>query len=1164
MAILAFSSNNIFDSTSAGRALLTAADASAQRTLLGLSSSSAVSFQSLVLSGQSLTGSIAISVFDATTTWNTTGTPIAWKLNVTDTASNANSLLLDLQVGSVSMFKVAKTGRTDINGTLSTGGFNIFCGALMATSFIGVDSSGDTKFFRDAGGIFAQRNGVNAQTLRVYNTYTDASNYERAKIAWSSNVLQIGTEKLGTGIARAMTLQTDGTTRLNISATTPVIKIGNDVNGCAIFSFSGSTYSTPANGTNLGFFSYDNGLNSFGIAFGAESVAPASGSGSHVLFVRTFAPTSGTSLYHFIDIQSTVNQTGGANGITRGIYVRPTLTAAADWRSIETSNNTGYAFHGTGTAPSYFGGNVSIGTNTASARLHARGSTASSGTNAFIVENSTPSTLFYVANDGVIGIGNDTQRSVIYPYSTSGGLAGLGALALTGDLGIAISSNRAASGTVPGGVLLVTRQFASTSTSGSDVLFVVGHKPSLGFAPTSGTTTFTAALIYPIINQTGGANGITRGVYVNPTLTAAADWRSVETSNNTGWAFYGAGTANSYFGGNVGIGTTSPASLLDVTGQTNVAATIYLRNTNSAASALTTLSLVNSAGNLCSLYKKSPNAAADPHAMVFDADNTSSTLAAMIFASSGVERMRISTTGSVGIGTNNPLARLHVKGSGTTSATFGINLEDSAGTHVFRVRDDGGIHIGPTTAATNGAFISASDGTDNNGTTTGSGLRYRSSLTISSTGSDHLFRNYQGSRTGTSGTSNLMEMNGGFAPTSGTGVYNFVRVVGTINQTGGSTGITRGIWVSPTLTAAADFRAIETENGSWRLNDTYAAGSGSLAGSALTINQTFNTTGAPTALALNITDTASATTGSTAAFTISTGGTARIMFHKSPAANGSIWGTVWITNNNNGVMVNPGSVTLGSNTLLQWTTSGVTSTTYSTPELVLAKDAANILAQRNGVNAQIFRVYNTYTDASNYERAKIAWESNILRIGTENAGTGSARAFELQTNGLTQFTIAANGIITTTNGINVGSSSNSITNASANGTGTERVFACSQAYAATAGSRIIFSSTNSVQPTSGTLTYTGVGISPTINQTGGANGITRGIHINPTLTAAADWRAIEITAGKTIVAPSTTTSASLNIPSGTAPTSPVDGDIWFDGTALKIRIGGVTKTVTVT
>jgi hypothetical protein len=43
---------------------------------------------------------------------------------------------------------------------------------------------------------------------------------------------------------------------------------------------------------------------------------------------------------------------------------------------------------------------------------------------------------------------------------------------------------------------------------------------------------------------------------------------------------------------------------------------------------------------------------------------------------------------------------------------------------------------------------------------------------------------------------------------------------------------------------------------------------------------------------------------------------------------------------------------------------------------------------------------------------------------------------------------------------------------------------------------------------------------------------------------------------------STTSNASLRIRSGTAPTSPNDGDIWFDGTDIKMRIGGVTKTFT--
>lgn len=48
------------------------------------------------------------------------------------------------------------------------------------------------------------------------------------------------------------------------------------------------------------------------------------------------------------------------------------------------------------------------------------------------------------------------------------------------------------------------------------------------------------------------------------------------------------------------------------------------------------------------------------------------------------------------------------------------------------------------------------------------------------------------------------------------------------------------------------------------------------------------------------------------------------------------------------------------------------------------------------------------------------------------------------------------------------------------------------------------------------------------------------------------------------VAAATTAAASLRLRSGTAPSSPNDGDIWYDGTNLKIRVGGTTKTVTIT
>jgi hypothetical protein len=48
---------------------------------------------------------------------------------------------------------------------------------------------------------------------------------------------------------------------------------------------------------------------------------------------------------------------------------------------------------------------------------------------------------------------------------------------------------------------------------------------------------------------------------------------------------------------------------------------------------------------------------------------------------------------------------------------------------------------------------------------------------------------------------------------------------------------------------------------------------------------------------------------------------------------------------------------------------------------------------------------------------------------------------------------------------------------------------------------------------------------------------------------------VQLTAG-------TTTVPSMNIATGVAPTTPSDGDIWFDGTDIKIRVGGVTKTFT--
>jgi hypothetical protein len=51
--------------------------------------------------------------------------------------------------------------------------------------------------------------------------------------------------------------------------------------------------------------------------------------------------------------------------------------------------------------------------------------------------------------------------------------------------------------------------------------------------------------------------------------------------------------------------------------------------------------------------------------------------------------------------------------------------------------------------------------------------------------------------------------------------------------------------------------------------------------------------------------------------------------------------------------------------------------------------------------------------------------------------------------------------------------------------------------------------------------------------------------------------------GKLLMSAGTTSNAQINLATSTAPTSPNNGDIWFDGTNLFMRIGGVTKTFTI-
>jgi hypothetical protein len=153
--------------------------------------------------------------------WSTSGTGLG--VNAASTFTGLGRLI-DLQVNGSSKFyvdnnggKVAahlvSNGTLFVNGSSSNGvilgnyaGYGVFLGSAtsLAWNNAAPNSTRDLFLARDAAGILAQRNGTNAQTYHVYNTFTDASNYERGFLRWSSNVFEVGPEAAGTGTTRPM------------------------------------------------------------------------------------------------------------------------------------------------------------------------------------------------------------------------------------------------------------------------------------------------------------------------------------------------------------------------------------------------------------------------------------------------------------------------------------------------------------------------------------------------------------------------------------------------------------------------------------------------------------------------------------------------------------------------------------------------------------------------------------------------------------------------------------------------------------------------------------------------------------------------------------------------------------------------------------------------
>ena len=158
------------------------------------------------------------------TAWSTSGTALG-----VNAASGFAGNLLDLQVNGTSLLRTDQNGglywqsnanilRRSVGSGVRIAG-TVNCGSIGDFGFVAISSNAtggfhwgnetnnptlDLSILRDAANTLAQRNSTNAQTFRVYNTFTDASNYERGFLRWSSNVFEVGPEAAGTGTARPM------------------------------------------------------------------------------------------------------------------------------------------------------------------------------------------------------------------------------------------------------------------------------------------------------------------------------------------------------------------------------------------------------------------------------------------------------------------------------------------------------------------------------------------------------------------------------------------------------------------------------------------------------------------------------------------------------------------------------------------------------------------------------------------------------------------------------------------------------------------------------------------------------------------------------------------------------------------------------------------------
>lgn len=241
--------------------------------------------------------------------------------------------------------KTNSVERFSITGGASTGGAATLTNVTANTNTVQdvltvrANSSGTAAASFGPGLLFQGESSTtdNQNMVRLSSIWTTATHASRTSALVYSDVSSAGaiTERF----------------RFSPSAMTTAVSytLGNSANSITIGGSTGQVAVTSSNSTAGSIYIY-NSLNT-AAAVGAISVGGAlsftqtSATRNYMNFDYGFAPTSGTAIHNQLSFTGTINQSGGANGIVRGINLAHTMTAAADYRAIEIADNLANA-HG--------------------------------------------------------------------------------------------------------------------------------------------------------------------------------------------------------------------------------------------------------------------------------------------------------------------------------------------------------------------------------------------------------------------------------------------------------------------------------------------------------------------------------------------------------------------------------------------------------------------------------------------------------------------------------------------------------------------------------------------------------------------------------------------------------------------------------------------------